>query len=477
MSPTSRQRQEVRASPVLLAYSPSHCSISHLHPLDHPLQPLIFLSPSALFPVSPSGRPATSADSRAVRVNLPVELGGGFTMVVCQLSSNPTVRSLTTQSLGMAQATNTSLLEASDWGLSLPPDDSDDDPSAPRVFLHPDTAISLILQSNEEEPTVDLLRLRASRPKTSPRSRRDAGKSKTAQGEDEEEEESVTLRSREVNHQPSDVQRISSDDAKEADRWSRLFRIHCSRGQGREARDVRFSRDPTTVRSPFDPPPIPTPPHLTQVRYSLLQQLKKVHPPHTPLPTGLTCLLFPPPLAPSLLTTPSSASLTPNGTKPKVSKDEKRREEERKKDRDKEVVLIESLLTSLSTRGIGHFRPPKSRKGDEDDDEGKDEEVEKARKQQFAWCVGGGGSAAVLHRITTPPCSSRQGEGESQRGGQRLRTDVTEGSAAGGGGGGEGAEDWTGQWGSDWHTEGASEWGAGGGEDDLHCERAEGWRE
>ena len=102
-----------------------------------------------------------------MRVNLPSELGSGFTMVVCQLDQLPTIRSFTAQVIGMCQATNTALLDASDWGLSNPRDE-DDDPDAPLVFLHPDTAISLILAEQDDEPELDLNRLKAARSKPSP---------------------------------------------------------------------------------------------------------------------------------------------------------------------------------------------------------------------------------------------------------------------------------------------------------------------
>ena len=373
------------APPSRLLTSASHCL---LHPLV--------------------GRVAASAESRAVRVNVPPELGGGFTMVVCQLSQQPTVRSLTSQAIGLTQATNSSFLDPLDWGLSLPPDGSDD-PDAPRVFLHPDTALPLVFPPTDDEPTVDLLRLRATRAKASPRSRRDARQAKAASTADDEGAEEEGRRP-EFDRRASGVQRVSSDDAKEADRWTRVFRIHCTRQGGREERDVRFSRDPATVRSPFDPPPTPTPPHLTHVRHSLLQQLKRVHPPHVPLPSGLTCLLFPPPVAPPLLSGASSASLVANGSagpKAKVSKEEKRREEEQKKERDKEVAAIDTLLTSLSTRGVGHYRPRPKRKGDDDEDEEVNEAEERARRKKlFAWCGGEAEVPLFFVPLQPPPANS-----------------------------------------------------------------------
>ena len=358
-------------------------------------------------------------------MNLPSELGGGFTMVVVQPSAQPTVRSITAQAIGMTQATNTRLLEADEWGLSLPPEDDDDDPNAPRVFLHPDTAVSLILQSDDGDPSVDLLRLRAAKTRASPRSKRDAAvkQQQAAAAERVEDDDDgnedggapVRLPSRSLGKQSSDVQRISSDDAQEADRWTRVFRIHCTRAAGREERDVRYSRDPATVRSPFDPPTIPTPPHLTHVRHALLQQLKCVQPPRAALPTGIICLLFPAPLAPPLLSAASSGNLGPPSPNPKgaastngtggvkkATKEQRRREEERRKEREKEVTVIDALLTGLALRGIGQYRPRPKKKADEDDDDDRDEDDERQRRKAFAWC-GGEVEVPLLFVALQPP--------------------------------------------------------------------------
>ena len=193
--------------------------------------------------------------SRAVRVNLPAELGGGFTMVVCQLDQQPTIRSFTAQVIGMCQATNTQLLEASDWGLSNPRYE-DEDADAPLVFLHPDTAIELILAEQDDEPELDLNRLKAARAKPSPRQ-----PSRLQPAVDADDEPSTNSVSRNgmtpsvagparLSRQPS-FTRISSDDEQQAGQWVRLFKVVTGRGAEKE---VRWSRDPSTVKSHFDPP-------------------------------------------------------------------------------------------------------------------------------------------------------------------------------------------------------------------------------
>ena len=406
MSRTPKQHQQVSLYSSLYRPQCPSSILTHLPPTSPPTPPF-------------AGRSPTSPDSRAVRVNLPPELGGGFTMVVCQLSSAPTIRSITAQAVSMTQATNTSLLDPSDWGLSLPPDDADvdADPNAPRVFLHPDTSASLIL--TPDDPDVDLIRLRPARTKASPRSRRDAREAANGSGGGGEE---AATRGGRMERQSSGVQRVSSEDAREADRWTRLFRVHCGKGGGGE---VRWSRDPTTVRSPFAPPATPTPPHLTQVRYELLQQLRHVHPPRLSPPTGLQCLLFPAPPATPLLSTPSTSSLgsppssnsngTPTPPKPKASKEERRREEERKKERDKEVATIDTLLAALAARHIGQYRPlPAKRRGGEEDDD--DAGEEDARRVGPAWAGGEAEVPLFFIPLQPPPVPSPAGGGGKKPG-------------------------------------------------------------
>ena len=348
-------------------------------------------------------------------------------MVVCQLSSSPTVRSITSQAISMTQATNTVLLEADDWGLSLPPDDADADADAdaPRVFLHPDTSASLIL--SPPEPEVDLLRLRAARSKASPRSRRDAREAVVKTGGVGAGEEEVPRAKME--RQSSGVQRVSSEDAKEGDRWTRLFRVHCGKG----GLEVRWSKDPSTVRSPFAPSPSPVPPHLTHVRYELLQQLKRVQPPRLSPPPGLQCLLFPAPLAPPLLSTPSASTLhapssphtngtpSPLSKPPKPSKEDRRRDDERRKERDKEVAAIDATLAALAARRIGYYRPVAQgkRKGEEEDEDEVGEEG--ARRAGPAWAGGEVEVPLFFIPLQPPPTPSPAGGGK--KGGKAVSAD------------------------------------------------------
>ena len=373
--------------------------------------------------------------SRAVRVNLPSELGGGFTMVVCQLDQQPTIRSFTAQLIGMCQATNTQLLEASDWGLSNPRDDEDDDPNAPVVFLHPDTAISLILAEQADEPELDLNRLRAARAKPSPRVL-----SRLQQSADADDEPSSNSASRNgttpsaahgrLSHQPS-FTRISSDDEQEAGQWLRLFKVVTGRGAEKE---VRYSREPSSVKSPFDPPDAPLPAQQTAMRYELLNQLKHVKLPAGALPPGLVCLLPPaalPPFGPTsahlsaptgsqreLSRSGSSSSLSPQQTAKQQqqtvkSKQEKKAEEDRRRERDKEAAAIDATLVSLAARGIGHVRLArpangKKKKGEEEDDDEDSAEMEEERQRRlrFAWCGGEREVPLLFAALPAPPAAT-----------------------------------------------------------------------
>ncbi len=355
-------------------------------------------------------------------------------MVVCQLDQQPTIRSFTAQLIGMCQATNTQLLEPNDWGLSNPRDEEDDDPNAPVVFLHPDTAISLILAEQGDEPELDLNRLRTARAKPSPRTI-----NRVQQAVDAEDEPSSNSVSRNglpsattaarLSHQPS-FTRISSDDEQEAGQWVRLFKVVTGRGADKE---VRWSRDPTSVKSHFDPPDTPLPAQQTAMRYALLKQLKQSKPPAAALPAGIVCLLPPPSLPPSLSTavasahlsapagsqrdlsrSGSSSSLSPQQTSKQVkSKQEKKVEDDKRREREKEAATIDAVLVSLADKGIGRTRTVKpvasgkKKKGDEeeDDEDSAEMEEERQRRMRFAWC-GGEREVPLLFAALPAPASA-----------------------------------------------------------------------
>ena len=231
-----------------------------------------------------------------------------------------------------------------------------------------------------------------------------------------------------MSRQPS-FTRISSDDEQEASQWVRLFKVVVGKGADKE---VRWSRDPSTVKSYFDPPETPLPAQQTAMRYQLLKQLKQVKPPSTPLPPGLVCLLPPPAVPPTLSSAASPAHLAaPSGSQrdlsrsgsssqlsqtPKQqvkSKQEKKVEEDRRKEREKETAAIDTVLLSLAARGIGHVRvvrpaSGKKKKGgedEEDDEETAEMEEERQRKVRFAWC-GGEREVPLLFASLPPPPSA-----------------------------------------------------------------------
>ena len=353
-------------------------------------------------------------------------------MVVCQLDQQPTIRSFTAQVIGMCQATNTQLLEPSEWGLSNPSEE-EDDPNSPVVFLHPDTAISLIVGEQGDEAELDLNRLKAARVKPSPRV-----PSRVQQPVDADDEPSSNSASRNgapsvaaarLSHQPS-FTRISSDDEQQAGQWLRLFKVVTGRGADKE---VRWSRDPSTVKSHFDPPDTPLPAQQTAMRYVLLKQLKHVTPPAGALPPGLVCLL-PPSAQPPALTTAltatqlavptgsqrdlnrsaSSSALSPQPQKQAAkSKQEKKAEDDRRRERDKEVATIDAVLVSLAAKGVGSVRPVrtvivKKKRGDEEDDEEDSAEMEEERQRRvrFAWCGGEREVPLLFASLPAPPVAT-----------------------------------------------------------------------
>ena len=366
--------------------------------------------------------------SRAVRVNLPADLGGGFTMVVCQLSQEATVRSFTAQVVGMCQATNTALLEPSDWGLSNPRDE-DDDPDAPLVFLHPDTAIALILGEQADEAELDLNRLKAARVKPPARA---PSRVQPVEAEDEPGSNEVSRNGApsmgtpgRLSHQSSF--RVSSDDEQEVGQWVRLFRVTVGRGADKE---TRWSKDPALVKSHFSPPDTPLPAQQTAMRYSLLQQLKRSKPPAAALPPGLICLL-PPADVPSLSSPPASAHLTAGGSsqhelsrsnsssqlsphagKQVRSKQEMKAEQDRLKERQREAASIDATVVALAAKGIGRVRvvkqaSAKKKKGEEEEDEeGAEMEEERQHKARFAWCGGEREVPLLFASLPAPPSAT-----------------------------------------------------------------------
>lgn len=106
------------------------------------------------------------AVSLPVRVNLPSELGGGFTLVMCFLRGGQTVRDFITRLIGMMQTTTAAVLLPESYGLT-PRGASDgerdeegrDASGAPPVFLKPDSLLADAFQE-EAELELDLRRLR-----------------------------------------------------------------------------------------------------------------------------------------------------------------------------------------------------------------------------------------------------------------------------------------------------------------------------
>lgn len=113
--------------------------------------------PSFPFFCSPS-----AAAALPVRVNLPVDLGGGFTMMMCDLRGGQSVSDFTRNLIAMLQNTNAIVLRAREYGLTPRVDrdeDGLDEHGAPPVFLKPDSLLADAFR-DEDELDLDLRRLK-----------------------------------------------------------------------------------------------------------------------------------------------------------------------------------------------------------------------------------------------------------------------------------------------------------------------------
>lgn len=87
----------------------------------------------------------SGATALPVRVNLPSELGGGFTMLMLFPASGQSVRDFIRSVVAMLQTTNATLLRSDDYGLTphAARDEQGRDASgAPPVFLHPESRLA-----------------------------------------------------------------------------------------------------------------------------------------------------------------------------------------------------------------------------------------------------------------------------------------------------------------------------------------------
>lgn len=117
--------------------------------------------------------------NRPVRVHLPLELGGGFTLIMCIPEQKHTVAMFLAQVIAMCQATSTKLLDTRDFGLTPPiqpksksilnelaavAEKDNNSTDEPRVFLSPNALIAQSLaeqNDGEGEAELELLRLKS----------------------------------------------------------------------------------------------------------------------------------------------------------------------------------------------------------------------------------------------------------------------------------------------------------------------------
>lgn len=176
--------------------------------------------------------------ARPVRVNLPAELNGGFTMLMCFMEGGQTISGFIKSLISMLQNTNATLLKPREFGLTphreLREGESQEDGEArlgPPVFLHPDSLLADAFD-DEDELSLDLRRLKPLKPK--------------AAGAPAEPEEEMSAEDKAAAAEAAAAEAAASA--------ARAFRI----------------------------PKLPQPPAQTVLHYTCLHKLKKLKPPPDP---------------------------------------------------------------------------------------------------------------------------------------------------------------------------------------------------
>ena len=93
------------------------------------------------------------------------------------------------------------------------------------------------------------------------------------------------------------------------------------------------------------------------------------------------------------------------------SKQEKKAEEDKRKEREREAATIDAVLVSLAAKGVGHIRvvkpaSGKKNKGEEEDEESAEMEEERQRKARFAWCGGEREVPLLFASLPAPPSAT-----------------------------------------------------------------------
>jgi hypothetical protein len=205
-----------------------------------------------------------TSNVRPVRVNLPANLGGGFTMLMCFMDGGQSVAQFLRALLGMLQATHSQVLHVEDYGLTphIDVDESDDGhPSGaaapPPVFLHPDSLLADAFDDDELELNLDLLLLNKSKRKSAA-----AAAAATAGGHNSRDAASATF---------------AAYGAEEG-----------TAGLAAEAASSGGSSSSAAASSRRPPAP-PTPPAQSVLHFTSLSKLRRLRPPADP-PADVLCV-------------------------------------------------------------------------------------------------------------------------------------------------------------------------------------------